>query len=109
MEVCSVPKGGQRGPTCCPGGQVARPRVGPRREAAWTPGGPPGCPLRLFIPRDEKPSGTEPFFAISPLFRRRHASKIRSANRFLPGTLPEGGSTSGSFASTMDASRMCRE
>ena len=68
-----------------------------------------GCPLRLFIPRDDQTSGTEPFFAISPLFRHRRASKIGSASSPLPGILPEGGLTSGSFPSTMDASRMIRE
>src|SRR3954471_16482058 len=46
---------------------------------------------------------------ISPLFRRRRTSKIGSANSPLPGTLPEGGLTSGSFPSTMDASWMIRE
>src|ERR1041385_2830359 len=40
------------------------------------------------------------------LFRRRPASKIGGTRRPLPGTLPEGGLTSGSFSTTMDASRM---
>ena len=74
---------------------------------AWSPWPTSGCPFLLFIPRDEKPSGTEPFFAISPLFHRRHrTSKIGSTRRPLPGTLPEGGITYGSFSTTMDASQM---
>ena len=95
------------------GGQappLARPRVGPRREAAWTPGGPPlAATLRLLILRHGKPPKTEPFFAISTLFRRRRAFKIKSASRLLPGTLPEGGLTSGSFSTTMSASWMSHE
>src|SRR3954463_5649340 len=31
-------------------------------RAPGAPGPPLDAPLRLFIPRDEKPSGTEPFF-----------------------------------------------
>ena len=108
-EPSRAPKEGQRGPTWCPGGQVARRREGPRRVAAWTPGAPLATLLHLFNLRDAKSPRTEPFFAISPLFRRRRASKIGSASRLLPGTLPEGGLTSGSFPSTMEASRMCRE
>ena len=50
-----------------------------------------------------------PVSRFSPLFRRRRASKIGSTRSPLPGTLPEGGTTSGSFCATMDASRMNRE
>ena len=78
--------------------------------------GPPGplvaplaAPLRLFILRDGILPKTEPFFVISPLFHRRSASKIGSIRRPLPGTLPEGGITSGSFSTTMDAFRMSCE
>src|SRR4051794_25999803 len=67
------------------------------------------APLRLYLPLVPKPSRTEPFFTISPLFHHRRASKIGCARRPLPGTLPEGGLTSGSFSTTMDASRMSRE
>src|SRR3954467_15286146 len=75
--------------------------------------GPPRSPLTppfgLYLTHVPKPSRREPFFAISSLFRRRRASKIRSARRTLPGTLPEGRITTGSFSTTMDASRMMRE
>src|ERR1041385_6518411 len=40
-------RGGQRGPTRAPGALPARPRAGPRQGGTWTPGGSPGCPLRL--------------------------------------------------------------
>src|SRR3954464_7017595 len=100
------PKWGQRATTRGPGALVARPRGWPRQGGAWTPGGPPGCPLRLYILCLGKPTKREPFFAISPLFRRRRASEIGSTSRLLPGTLPKGGTTSGSLLSTMDASRM---
>src|SRR6187401_2005707 len=94
----------------------ARGEPGEAQAATWrgpTPGrasGAPGAPalplaapLRIYIPLVPKPSRTEPFFAISPLFCRRNASKIGSIRRTLPGTLPEGRTT------TMDASRMSRE
>src|ERR1041385_2042490 len=100
---------GARGEPEGPGGQRARPGPWPRQGAPGAPVQPLAAPFRLFIPRDEKPSGTEPFFAISPLFHRRRDSKIGSTRRPLPGTLPEGGITSGSFSTTMDASRMIRE
>ena len=103
------PEWGQRATTRGPGALVVRPRGWPSQGAPGPLVAPLAAPLRLYILRDEKPSRTEPFFAISPLFRRRRASKIGSASRPLPGTLPEGGLTSGSFSTTMDASRMIRE
>ena len=63
----------------------------------------------IYLYRVPKPSRREPFFAISSLFRRRRASKIGSTRRTLPGTLPEGRITTGSFSTTMDASRMSCE
>ena len=101
---------GARGPP--PGAQAPWWRAPGAGRARGAPGplvAPLAAPLRLYILRDEKPSKREPFFAISPLFRRRRASEIGSTSRPLPGTLPEGGPTSGSFLSTMDASRMSRE
>src|SRR4051812_11604720 len=59
------------------------------------PGPPLAAPLRLYLLPVMKPSRTEPFFASSPLFRRRHRFKIGAARRPFPGTLPEGGLTSG--------------
>src|SRR3954470_16190038 len=61
---------------------------------AGRPPGPPGprlaLPFGIYLHLVPKPSRTEPFFAILSLFRRRRASKIGSARRTLPGTLPEG-------------------
>ena len=101
---------GARGPP--PGAQAPWWRALGVGRARGAPGPlvPPWLPLlRLYILRLGKPSRREPFFAISPLFRCRRASKIGSTVKTLPSTLTEGGSTSGSFSSTMDASRMCRE
>src|SRR3954464_1942460 len=42
------PKGGTGGPTSHPGGQVARPRVGPRQAPSWLPGGGPPAVSWLF-------------------------------------------------------------
>ena len=85
---------------------------GPPGRAGGAPG-PPGPPLMppfgIYLYRVPKPSRRDPFFAISSLFRRRRASKIGSTRRTLPGTLPEGRITTGSFSTTMDASRMTRE
>src|SRR3954470_15232729 len=98
-------------------GDPPGPQAPSRRALGWghargPPGplvAPPGCPLRPYILRDGKLPRREPFFVISPLFRRRRASKIGSTRRPLPGTLTEGGLTSGSFSTTMEASRMIRE
>src|SRR3954467_8594701 len=94
-------------------GDPPGPQAHSRRALGWgrargLPGPlvpPLAAPLRPYILRDAKPPRREAFFAISPLFGRR-ASKIGSTRRPLPGTLPEGGTTSGSFYTTMDASRM---
>ena len=103
------PKEDLGGPTCCPGGQGARPPLGRAGGAPGSLVAPLAAPLRLYILRDAKTLKTEPFFMISPLFRRHSAPKIGSIRRLLPGTLPEGGITSGSFSIAMDASRMSRE
>src|SRR3954463_5444278 len=83
------PRWGQRATTRGPGALVARPRGWPRQGGAWTPGGPPGCPLRLYLPPAEKIPNIEVFFPISSLYRRRF--KIEAARRRCPITLPEGG------------------
>src|ERR1041385_306824 len=80
---------------------------GARRPPGAAP--PLAAPFRLYIPRHGKTPEEEPYSANSPLFRRRRVSKIGSTRRPLPGTLPEGGLTSGSLLSTMDAPRMSRE
>ena len=71
-ELQEKPKQGQRGARGSPGGPTpGRPRGAP---------GPPSPllvpPFGIYTPRIPKPSRTEPFFAISSLFRRRRASKI---------------------------------
>src|SRR4051794_5862911 len=89
-EASRVLKGAREDP---PGLQVAR-----WRDLGWGRAGrPPGplvaplaAPLRLYISLVPKPSRIEPFFVISPLFRRHRASKIGSTRRPLPGTLPQG-------------------
>ena len=95
----------------------------PGLQAPWWRGPPPGHaegapgpprsplmpPFGIYLYRVPKPSRWEPFFAISSMFRRRRASKIGSTRRTLPGTLPEGRITTGSFSTTMDASRMSCE
>ena len=88
---------------------MARPRAWSRQGAPGPLIAPLAATLHLYISRDVKLLKTEPYYAISPLFRRRRASKIGSGRRPPPGTLPEGGITSGSFSTTMDASRMSRE
>src|ERR1041385_6073266 len=103
-------RGGARGGPR--GGQAATwrsPTPGRARGAPGAPGPPLVAPFRLYIPRHGKTPEEEPYSANSPLFRRRRASKIGSTGRPLPGTLLEGGLTSGSLLSTMDAPRMSRE
>src|SRR3954462_10818267 len=100
------------GPEGSQGAQAATrrgPTPGRARGAPGAPGPPLAAPLRLFILRHGKTPEEEPYSANSPLFCRRRASKIGSTRRPLPGTLPEGGLTSGSLLSTMDAPRMSRE
>src|SRR4051812_29141301 len=86
----NIPEASRRareGPEGIQGGQTARGRgqaPGRARGAPRAPGPPLDAPFRLFIPRDEKPSETEPFFTISPLYRYRRASKIGSTRRPLP-------------------------
>ena len=70
---------------------------------------PLAAPFRLYLPPVQKPSTPEALFPISSLFRRRRRFKIGAARRGCPGTLPEGGFTSGSPSISMDASRMCHE
>src|SRR3954468_5192253 len=109
MEASRRARKGPEGIQGGPGGHPARPHPWPRQGGAWGPGPPLAAPLLLFILRRGETPETEPFFAISPLFRRRRASEIGSTRRPLPGTLPEGGLTSGSLLSTKDAPRMSRE
>ena len=79
-----------------------------RRSPGWVP--PPLVPsFGLYLESREETLADFLESRISPSFRRRSASEIGSVRRPLPGTLPEGGLTSGSFSTAMDASRTCRE
>ena len=82
---------------------MARPRVGRARGALGSLVDPLAAPLRLYIAIMEETPNIEVFFPISSLHRRRHRFKIGAARRHCPGTLPEGGITSGSPSISMDA------
>src|ERR1041385_7383985 len=103
------PGRGQRGARGAQAATRRGPTPGRARRAPGAPGPPLAAPLRLFILRHGETPEEEPYFANSPLFRRRRASEIGSTRRPLPGTLPEGGLTSGNLLSTMDAPRMSHE
>ena len=102
--------GGARGPP--PGTQVpwwCALGVGRVRGAPGSLVDPLAAPLRLYIPPAEEIPNIQVLFPISSLYRRRRRFKIGAARRRYPGTLPEGGITSGSPSISMDASQMCRE
>src|SRR3954469_9307669 len=108
-NLLETPGWGQMDTTRDPGALVARPR-------GWSCQGAPGslvdplaAPLRLYLPPAEEIPNIEVFFPISSLYRRCRCFKIGAARRRCPGTLPEGGTTSGSPSIAMDASRMCPE
>src|ERR1044071_6050193 len=69
---------------------------------------PPRCPLGLYLVPAEETPNIDLLFPFSSLYRRR-CFKIGAARRSYPGTLPEGGTTSGRPSIAMDASRMCCE
>ena len=85
------------------------PPPGRARRAPGHPGPPLVPPFGLYYLLVPETLERNPASRFSPLFRRRSASKIGSIRRPLPGTLPEGGITSGSLSTTMSASRMSRE
>ena len=82
-------------------------------RATWPPrcqvGPSSGAPFGLYLHPEAETLKRDPASRFSPLFRRRSDSKIGIARRTRPGTLPVGGLISGSFSTTMSASRMCRE
>src|SRR4051812_2310558 len=81
-------KSGPEGPHLVP--QAASGRALRWGRAGRPPGhlvAPLAAPFRLYIAFILKPPRTEPFFVISPLFRRHRASKIESTRRPLSGTL----------------------
>ena len=85
------------------------PWVGRARGAPGSLVDPLASPLRIYITIAPKTLGAEPFFLIPSVFRHRRRFKIGAVRRPCPGTLPEGGSTSGSFSIVMDDSWMTRE
>ena len=108
-KASGTPKVGQGAP---PGTQAARWRGPTPGRATRAPGSsrwPLAPPFGLYYLLVTETLKEKPASRFPPLFRRRSASKIWSIRRPLPGTLPEGGITSGSSSTTMDASRMCRE
>ena len=85
------------------------PGLGRARDPPGSLVDPLGAPLRLFIPLVEETPNIEVFFPIYSLYRRHHRFKIGAVRRRCPGTLSEGGTTSRSPSTPMDASRMSRE
>src|SRR4051812_42606821 len=98
---------GARGDRPC--GLPERPNPRSRPGGAWTPWDPLAAPLRQYIALAPKTLEAEPFFLIPSLFRRCRHLNIGAVRRPCPGTLPEGGSTSGNISNAMDGSRMTRE
>src|SRR3954465_11972692 len=82
----------QRGATRCPGGHLARPTPGARREVAWTPGATPGSLLWPIYPSSAKnPKGGGVFTSSAaapsrkPTEKKRHIRRGDSAGRTSPG------------------------
>src|SRR3954464_4956144 len=99
------------------GGPPQRLKKGPwRGPTLGRVGHPPGCPVAplgapfglYLVPTEETPN-IDLLFQFSSLYHRRCRFKIGAARRSFPGTLSEGGTTSGRPSIAMDASRMCRE
>ena len=81
-------------------------------RATWLPGqvGPPlGPPFLLYITLDTETLEESPVTRFRPLFHRRRDSNLGISRRTCPGTLPEGGLTSGDLSITMIVSGMCHE
>ena len=85
------------------------PRVGRARDPSGSLVDPLDAPLHLYIALAEETPNIKLFLPISSLYGHRHRFKIGVARRRCPGTLPEGGTTSRSPSTPMDASRICRE
>src|SRR3954470_6504311 len=109
MEASRITKVGREGHhqgPMRPGG-AARGRA--HRLPSWLSGGPPRCPLDLYLSPTKEPPMIDLLFPTSSLYRRCRRFKIGVARRSCPGTLPEGGTPSGRPSIAMDASRMCHE
>ena len=109
QEASRCPKRGQRGARGTQAATWRGPPPGRARRAPGPPSPPLVPPFGLYYLLAPETLERNPASRFPPLFRRRSASKIGSVRRPLPGTLPEGGITSGSSSTIMDASRMCRE
>ena len=99
--VGGPPPGVQEGAWCAPLGRATCP-----------PGclvAPLGAPFGLYLAPAEETPNIDLLFPFSSLYYRRRRFKIGAARRSCPGTLPEGGTTSGRPSIAMDASRMCCE
>ena len=104
-----MPKGSLRG---APLAQAARGHDPPLGGAVEPPGrgvGPLRLPFGLYLVLAPKTLLSNPVMRFRPLFRRRSDSDLGIARRSCPGTLPEGGLTSGGLFITMIAFGMCRE
>jgi len=103
------PEGPPEGTHPWPGASMTRPAGG---RATWPPA-PRGPPIRppfgIYLALASKTLEESSVTRFHPLFRRRHDSNLGIAGRSCPGTLPEGGSTSYVFSTTMSCSGMCRE
>ena len=108
MEASGItnvrPEANHQGPKSPGGAARGEARQGP----SWIPGGPPRCPLRLYLSLAKETPNIDLLFPFSSMYHRRRCFKIGAARRLCPGTLPEG-VTSESPSISMDASRMCRE
>src|SRR3954462_1679015 len=96
-----------------PPGLQKGPWRGPTLGRAGHPPGYPVAPLDApfglyLVPAEETPN-IDLLFSFSSLYRCRRRFKIGAARRSCPGTLPEGGTTSGRPSIAMEAFRMCRE
>ena len=107
-EDSRSPKGAPRGANPWPGASLVRPGGWPRHLAAWARGTPPRAPFVLYLPLVEEISKENFVTRKALLFRRRRDSDLEIARRNCPGTLPEGGLTSGGLSITMIASGMSR-
>ena len=108
-EDSGSPKESRRGAPPSQAGRWRGPTLGrARRPPGWR--GPPlvppfGLDLHLVLKTLER----NPVTRFHLLFRRRGDSDLGIARRTCPGTLPEGGLTSGGLSITMIASGMRRE
>ena len=100
------PKGALRGATPWPDASLARRGGWPHPLTAWARGEPLRLPFGIYLVPETETLGETPVTQFHPLFRRHRDSELGIARRTSPGTLSEGGLTSGGFSITMIASGM---